>query len=120
MCSQESSILRHYVFIFFIMIRRPPRSTLFPYTTLFRSAVRGRDDQGAGHAARPRRRHRSQPVVARERRYRTLDLRDRKSTRLNSSHPSISYAVFCLKKKTYFNSSSRVPAILAEMLSAAI
>src|SRR5580693_9702097 len=67
---------------FFLMIRRPPRSTLFPYTTLFRSAASG----GACHCPR--------------RRWRPLDrrLRDRKSTRLNSSHSSISYAVFCLKK----------------------
>src|SRR6266704_3490663 len=69
---------------FFLMIRRPPRSTLFPYTTLFRSAHR----TGAG---------RPQWTVRRRRtRHRT---RDRKSTRLNSSHVSISYAVFCLKKK---------------------
>src|SRR5215470_2260851 len=72
---------------FFLMIRRPPRSTLFPYTTLFRSA-RGPS------TSRPR-----SPV---SRRYRTSRARtrpDRKSTRLNSSHGSISYAVFCLKKK---------------------
>src|SRR6266581_3377666 len=66
------------------MIRRPPRSTLFPYTTLFRSRRRG--------ACRTRLRDRARQ--ARQGR------RDRKSTRLNSSHPSISYAVFCLKKKT--------------------
>src|SRR5204863_2736263 len=64
------------------MIRRPPRSTLFPYTTLFRSR----------HARRrPRRRSRAPPP--------RCDRRDRKSTRLNSSHVEISYAVFCLKKK---------------------
>src|SRR6266487_6245052 len=68
--------------LFFLMIRRPPRSTLFPYTTLFRS--RG---GGPGCAGRPGGRG-GQPYP-----------RDRKSTRLNSSHPSISYAVFCLKKK---------------------
>src|SRR5262245_64564330 len=71
------------------MIRRPPRSTLFPYTTLFRSVVdgndRGRDPRDAG--ARP-------VAVAAE-----VVARDRKSTRLNSSHLGISYAVFCLKKK---------------------
>src|SRR3712207_7213414 len=90
-------------FFFFLMIRRPPRSTLFPYTTLFRSqparrrreeAVHGDDDRrgvgvGAGgvgqKALRSEQRH---PFVA-----------DRKSTRLNSSHANISYAVFCLKKK---------------------
>src|SRR6266480_6493542 len=77
-----------YFFFFFLMIRRPPRSTLFPYTTLFRS--------GRGNSARASRR----PTVrtpARKRRARAAQ--DRKSTRLNSSHMSISYAVFCLKKK---------------------
>src|SRR5947209_9409392 len=79
------------------MIRRPPRSTLFPYTTLFRSASRdrrdargGRDLRQAGRAGRSREAaaiaHRARP-------------QDRKSTRLNSSHANISYAVFCLKKK---------------------
>src|SRR4051794_41610459 len=67
------------------MIRRPPRSTLFPYTTLFRSVRRWRA---------PRFSLRWQPCQ-----FLLLRKRDRKSTRLNSSHPSISYAVFCLKKK---------------------
>src|SRR2546430_7139944 len=68
------------------MIRRPPRSTLFPYTTLFRSRRRRRDLDGDDRA-----------------RDAGLDAasRDRKSTRLNSSHSQISYAVFCLKKKKY-------------------
>src|SRR3712207_8416901 len=99
-----------YVFFFFLMIRRPPRSTLFPYTTLFRS--RGRD---AGDGARRRGRHpdlaspwpalrgllgpggapRSVSIPRRLGRI----AQDRKSTRLNSSHANISYAVFCLKKK---------------------
>src|SRR6266852_8310321 len=76
-------------FFFFLMIRRPPRSTLFPYTTLFRSGGGrlGRDGRDRLRPARP-------PP-------------DRKSTRLNSSHGSISYAVFCLKKKK--NSQLRVP-----------
>src|SRR5437660_4802232 len=69
------------------MIRRPPRSTLFPYTTLFRSA-------GADRSARHTHLHRH--VVGR---LCHRSLRDRKSTRLNSSHVAISYAVFCLKKK---------------------
>src|SRR5690348_17635194 len=70
------------------MIRRPPRSTLFPYTTLFRSQRR------AGGAAAPAEdRHPADHDGGHH-----LEL-DRKSTRLNSSHPSISYAVFCLKKK---------------------
>src|SRR3712207_6943726 len=90
------------------MIRRPPRSTLFPYTTLFRShaaqAAEGRPaatpadrEEGARlvdavERIRWRLRHGQVP--------RALDL-DRKSTRLNSSHANISYAVFCLKKKNY-------------------
>src|SRR5258705_9377540 len=89
------------LFFFFLMIRRPPRSTLFPYTTLFRSAfavaastmsehavlleisLAGRMPRAATAVARP-----GGPVGI-----------DRKSTRLNSSHLGISYAVFCLKKK---------------------
>src|SRR2546426_8185114 len=73
------------------MIRRPPRSTLFPYTTLFRSGAR-----------RPRA-ERDRALLPRLGAA-TGDLRDRKSTRLNSSHLVISYAVFCLKKK---NKASR-------------
>src|ERR1017187_2355079 len=71
-----------FVFFFFLMIRRPPRSTLFPYTTLFRSpeGLFGQRLLRPGHAVFH---------------YRV----DRKSTRLNSSHRCISYAVFCLKKK---------------------
>src|SRR5204862_7320397 len=79
---------RSYYFIllfFFLMIRRPPRSTLFPYTTLFRS-----------RAAASRCRFRRGPIRHSRRR---PPRRDRKSTRLNSSHVEISYAVFCLKKK---------------------
>src|SRR5690348_18120626 len=78
------------------MIRRPPRSTLFPYTTLFRSAGDlGRDlhgQPGLADAPDPAQGH--EPARDPER-----GRGDRKSTRLNSSHPSISYAVFCLKKK---------------------
>src|SRR3712207_8407247 len=97
---------------FFLMIRRPPRSTLFPYTTLFRSVARDEQErdvlgvpvglqrgvggQHAAHHARARLVDAAHPVG---------DLvaprggQDRKSTRLNSSHANISYAVFCLKKK---------------------
>src|SRR5437868_12018846 len=82
------------------MIRRPPRSTLFPYTTLFRSSLLGladhlrvpEDDGRRGAGLHPPGR------LLRELRH-AADARDRKSTRLNSSHVSISYAVFCLKKK---------------------
>src|SRR3712207_7470105 len=102
------------------MIRRPPRSTLFPYTTLFRSV----DDHGRLDG----RRHRGQVARGEEHRSRTVPgehpaedreppgpeegaskarpwaAQDRKSTRLNSSHANISYAVFCLKKKSYLHS----------------
>src|SRR2546426_4709016 len=87
------------LFFFFLMIRRPPRSTLFPYTTLFRSIIapaferksgRGGDLSYARH--RPNLLHRLFQVANDPR-------SDRKSTRLNSSHLVISYAVFCLKKK---------------------
>src|SRR5690348_17546703 len=79
------------------MIRRPPRSTLFPYTTLFRSPRRAHAE-GDRHRARGARRAAPPPPRGRAG-VRGDRLRDRKSTRLNSSHPSISYAVFCLKKK---------------------
>src|SRR2546422_8270376 len=79
------------------MIRRPPRSTLFPYTTLFRSAEVGRLTLHHGRAEPPQVGdvgHR-----AAERAFEPVVAQDRKSTRLNSSHGYISYAVFCLKKK---------------------
>src|SRR5260221_14575473 len=78
--------LSFYFFFFFLMIRRPPRSTLFPYTTLFRSPSPLRSET-ASPRNHPHRRRFPRPS------------RDRKSTRLNSSHTVISYAVFCLKKK---------------------
>src|SRR5690349_22802385 len=83
--------------VFFLMIRPPPRSTLFPYTTLFRShRVRGVDRAALG--GRP---HEVEQLERPDHRqeHRDPDGRDRKSTRLNSSHVEISYAVFCLKKK---------------------
>src|SRR3989442_10927130 len=82
------------------MIRRPPRSTLFPYTTLFRSL--DRDVRRAPPGSGPPQRVVDRESVARHHdlgRHPRLDSRDRKSTRLNSSHVRISYAVFCLKKK---------------------
>src|SRR5437773_7531167 len=85
------------------MIRRPPRSTLFPYTTLFRSVDGGErqlDLRIRGVDARPEG-SRLLRVLAQE-------MTDRKSTRLNSSHITISYAVFCLKKKKNKNDSSSV------------
>src|SRR5256886_12518488 len=96
------------------MIRRPPRSTLFPYTTLFRSACPGRSRSRAFFAKRPRsvstpsstvrdrdNAHTGRPAPLRRRVTCDTDIpdADRKSTRLNSSHSQISYAVFCLKKK---------------------
>src|SRR3712207_7583711 len=84
------------------MIRRPPRSTLFPYTTLFRSRGRGGGRQGGGrHRGLGGRRHRGRAggLGLAGRRVRSGRGQDRKSTRLNSSHANISYAVFCLKKK---------------------
>src|SRR5439155_20920918 len=76
------------VYFFLLMMRRPPRSPLFPYTTLFRS-----DGDGVEPRADPRR----APACGRSPRI------DRKSTRLNSSHVAISYAVFCFKKKNVSN-----------------
>src|SRR2546427_6845592 len=79
---------------FFLMIRRPPRSTLFPYTTLFRSHPQDASLGARWHES-GRRRLGVETPVARA----FLGVEDRKSTRLNSSHSQISYAVFCLKKK---------------------
>src|SRR3712207_8289421 len=91
------------------MIRRPPRSTLFPYTTLFRSLAETRFRSAAQAILGARAAERYDAVRAREHfraaiaAARPQERRDRKSTRLNSSHANISYAVFCLKKnkKTY-------------------
>src|SRR5258708_17956449 len=97
------------------MIRRPPRSTLFPYTTLFRSQCLGHQGKGSRTAEIHRRgirgdaQERGNPayfrtlrraVLSADRTITGIPRRDRKSTRLNSSHQIISYAVFCLKKKS--------------------
>src|SRR5688572_32575312 len=79
------------------MLRRPPRSTLFPYTTLFRSHRGGRG--GVLRRGRPRRHGGRRQLHRPARGPRAAGRPDRKSTRLNSSHSQISYAVFCLKKK---------------------
>src|SRR2546422_10957866 len=88
----HSSAIISFLFFFFLMIRRPPRSTLFPYTTLFRSQseprLLSRGDRAQGR----------QGAQALPRQVEATS-GDRKSTRLNSSHGYISYAVFCLKKK---------------------
>src|SRR6266498_4487911 len=81
---------------FFLMIRRPPRSTLFPYTTLFRSPEQPNRPAVRCDRAQHRLRHGGW----------RLALGDRKSTRLNSSHVRISYAVFCLKKKKKKNTKT--------------
>src|SRR5437762_14155196 len=81
-------VMRAVPLFFFLVIRRPPRSTLFPYTTLFRSRRRLAERTPLRHADA-----RGVPPP-----------RDRKSTRLNSSHRCISYAVFCLKKKNHATS----------------
>src|SRR3712207_8521971 len=96
------------------MMRRPPRSTLFPYTTLFRSPLA--DQQGQAEDVAPLAGAASEPigdpdpatageVPPRSGRH-SLGERDRKSTRLNSSHANISYAVFCLKKKKINNAKN--------------
>src|SRR5439155_11763446 len=91
---QSYYILSLYIFdtfiFFFLMIRRPPSSTLFPYTTLFRSRVVA---EYGGHERETEEKPRARPAP------RGFSSVDRKSTRLNSSHVAISYAVFCLKKK---------------------
>src|SRR3712207_7348389 len=92
------------------MIRRPPRSTLFPYTTLFRSRTADRATRDGRRLLRRRHHVRTPPASGLDgegqpggRQHQTarleVDAQDRKSTRLNSSHANISYAVFCLKKK---------------------
>src|SRR5260221_7389140 len=94
-----------FPFFFFLMIRRPPRSTLFPYTTLFRSAkletasgeTTPNKDRSGFYPLRP---HEAHCKGALHNGLHAVEAdRDRKSTRLNSSHTVISYAVFCLKKK---------------------
>src|SRR2546429_7240736 len=97
----------HLLFFFFLMIRRPPRSTLFPYTTLFRSRAGPRvwrAPAGAGVSIFVAMTGLSSLV------------RDRKSTRLNSSHGYISYAVFCLKKKKHTPDPQPTPALLTPSL----
>src|SRR5438105_9767618 len=90
-----------HLFFFFLLIRRPPRSTLFPYTTLFRSICR------PARCWPPcRDLERFTQWVAEDG---LADYLDRKSTRLNSSHEWISYAVFCLKKKKNSNSKRQQP-----------
>src|SRR3712207_7546275 len=86
------------IYFFFLMIRRPPRSTLFPYTTLFRSSHQT-VDFFLGKRQRIAHLQTCMGVILKVLNLISLGLKDRKSTRLNSSHANISYAVFCLKKK---------------------
>src|SRR5436309_6455016 len=101
-----------YIIFFFLMIRRPPRSTLFPYTTLFRS-IRSWLRRDKGHRAEWEafssaiRGGSESPIPFPE--------IDRKSTRLNSSHVKISYAVFCLKKKKKLNITEKFGTRAAEL-----
>src|SRR2546430_10410977 len=97
----------YFSLFFFLMIRRPPRSTLFPYTTLFRSCDPQAEDtgqrqakQGKAEVSAFKPKIRREFLIERALQERDRVSVDRKSTRLNSSHSQISYAVFCLKKKT--------------------
>src|SRR2546421_3368302 len=90
-CTLVSIRLSSILFFFFLMIRRPPRSTLFPYTTLFRSRIFSKPAPGSTF-------HPAGFILSILGAISQPD-EDRKSTRLNSSHDQISYAVFCLKKK---------------------
>src|SRR5688572_32831204 len=85
----------HLFYFFFLIIRRPPRSTLFPYTTLFRSGIQNLASIICGMQKLDCR----FPALVSWNESRKSTIQDRKSTRLNSSHSQISYAVFCLKKK---------------------
>src|SRR5947209_16946555 len=109
-CLVRSGLLSCLFFL--LLLRRPPGSTLFPYTTLFRSRGVRTGDRPAG-----RQRHRPDQDAGRGGADRALShgRRDRKSTRLNSSHANISYAVFCLKKKiTPWSSTTRVATVTAK------
>src|SRR5258707_5411115 len=103
--------MSHFFLFFFLMIRRPPRSTLFPYTTLFRSPLQIHPNPASVSAGENvawelyydgRDDHSEDPIAW------IIYFRDRKSTRLNSSHANISYAVFCLKKKKETSSDRRI------------
>src|SRR5258708_26009547 len=110
-CLSEHLASPHRFSFFFLMIRRPPRSTLFPYTTLFRSGVRRLGLRLTSEA----RSAVSGPHCSRSpQRSGAFEAGDRKSTRLNSSHQIISYAVFCLTKK---NNSERNIATCAFLMT---
>src|SRR3712207_8922275 len=103
-----------HLLFFFLMIRRPPRSTLFPYTTLFRSFVVDYTKQDSALVARLLKQAVGQKgpinyVIYFGKQLKSVPYVDRKSTRLNSSHANISYAVFCLKKKKTSSRTCRTP-----------
>src|SRR5690348_17707850 len=100
------------MFFFFLMIRRPPRSTLFPYTTLFRSTLHQIAGSGSVYDLSTGSGGQSGQTT-----YTATD-GDRKSTRLNSSHPSISYAVFCLKKKNKKEHPTRNVPLIRHVMDA--
>src|SRR5690348_17916775 len=100
---------RVFYCLFFLMLRRPPRSTLFPYTTLFRSQQDRQVDVAAQRVDQVVAADRQRVAVPGDHPDRQVD---RKSTRLNSSHPSISYAVFCLKKKKNFQNDQKFAPII--------
>src|SRR5206468_4989092 len=97
----RTMVARHCVLppFFFLLVLPPPRSTLFPYTTLFRSPRAVQHDSPLAGAQHRRLRRIRSPPEQRRANNSALNAKDRKSTRLNSSHDQISYAVFCLKKK---------------------
>src|SRR3712207_7937991 len=113
LCTTSWSSATRIRAFFFLMIRRPPISTLFPYTTLFRSAT-GAELAGQRAAAEAELAA-ARTALAEERKATEAELADRKSTRLNSSHANISYAVFCLKKKN--NEIATEKAIYASTLT---
>src|SRR5947207_4493415 len=96
-----------YFYVFFLMIRPPPRSTLFPYTTLFRSQAAAFPWAWRNGRARRWPHASSHCCSTSGSLHRRNQDQDRKSTRLNSSHTVISYAVFCLKKKKHKNTTTK-------------
>src|SRR3712207_8626874 len=96
--------------VFFLIIRRPPRSALFPYTRLFRSAARASPCGGAAAAGPGATTRAASAPPSRAADAPPPDREDRKSTRLNSSHANISYAVFCLKKKKHAPHTKHLPS----------
>src|SRR5439155_17509070 len=112
-CSLGGLYLSFSLVLFFLLLRRPPRSTLFPYTTLFRSGSEPFDSRGGGAAVGRAGRVSPQGDSPEPGAGESPCGEDRKSTRLNSSHVAISYAVFCLKKKKTTGSSTAACSSMA-------